>query len=62
MKVKDLISLLEQDGWYLVRQRGSHMHYKHKEKPNLITVPNHGMNKDLAKGTENKILKDAGLK
>ena len=62
MKVKEIIKTLEADGWYLVAQRGSHRQYKHKEKAGRVTVPDHGQNKDLAKGTENSILKQAGLK
>ena len=62
MKVKEVIKLLEKDGWYFVAQRGSHKQYKHSSKPGRVTVPDHGQNKDLAKGTENSILKQAGLK
>lgn len=35
---------------------------KHETKPGRVTVPDHGQHKDLAKGTENSILKQAGLK
>ena len=62
MKVKEVIKLLENDGWYLVAQKGSHRQYKHSIKPGRVTVPDHGQSKDLAKGTENSILKQAGLK
>lgn len=62
MKVKEVIKLLEKDGWYLVAQKGSHKQYKHNLKSGRVTVPDHGQNKDLAKGTENSILKQAGLK
>ena len=62
MKVKEIIKLIEKDGWYLVAQKGSHRQYKHKTKSGRVTVPDHGQNKDLAKGTENSILKQAGLK
>jgi len=62
MKVKEVIKLLEADGWYLVAQKGSHKQFKHHSKPGRVTVPAHGQNKDLAKGTENSILKQAGLK
>jgi len=62
VKVKEVIKLLEKDGWYFVTQRGSHKQYKHPSKPGRVTVPDHGQNKDLAKGTENSILKQAGLK
>lgn len=61
MKAREIIRLIEQDGWKLVRQTGSHMHFKHPEKPGLVTVPYHG-SKDLAKVNVASILKQAGLK
>lgn len=61
MKVRELIRLLEADGWYLARTRGSHRQYKHPTKPGLVTVAGSG-NDDLAPGTVNSILKQAGLK
>jgi predicted RNA binding protein YcfA (HicA-like mRNA interferase family) len=57
---KTLIEKLKADGWELVRVKGSHHHFKHPLKPNLITVPH--PKKDLPTGTWNSILKDAGLK
>ncbi len=62
MKVKQIIRLLEQDGLFLVAQKGSHKQYKHSRKSGRVTVPDHGKNSDLAKGTENSILKQSGLK
>lgn len=62
MKVKQVIRLLKEDGWHQVGQRGSHRQFKHPTKPGRVTVPDHGANQDLAKGTENSILKQAGLK
>ena len=61
MKVRDVLRLLEADGWYLARSRGSHQQYKHPRKPGLVTVPGRG-NDDLAPGTLNSILKQSGLK
>jgi predicted RNA binding protein YcfA (HicA-like mRNA interferase family) len=61
MRVRDLIRLLEADGWALARTRGSHRQYKHGEKPGLVTVPGQ-MADDVAPGTLNSILKQAGLK
>jgi predicted RNA binding protein YcfA (HicA-like mRNA interferase family) len=61
MKVRDVVRLLEGDDWYLVRTRGSHHQYKHPTKPGLVTVPGRGGD-DLAPGTLNSILKQAGLK
>ena len=61
MKVRDAIKLIEDDGWYLVRTRGSHRHYKHPTKPGLVTIAGHpGV--DIPKGTMNSILKQSGLK
>jgi predicted RNA binding protein YcfA (HicA-like mRNA interferase family) len=61
MRVRDLVKRLQQDGWYLVRTRGSHHQYRHPVKSALVTVPGNA-NDDLAPGTLNSILKQAGLK
>ena len=61
-KLKALIKLIEDDGWYFVRQKGSHKVYKHRIKEGIVVVPDHGQNKDIQLGTENSILKQAGLK
>ena len=62
MKVKEAIKLIEKDGWFFKRQRGSHMIYNHPIKKGTVVIPNHGMNADLKPGTANNILKQAGLK
>ena len=61
MKVRDVLRLLEADGWYQVRMRGSHRQFKHSAKPGLVTVPGH-LGDELAIGTLNNVLKQAGLK
>jgi predicted RNA binding protein YcfA (HicA-like mRNA interferase family) len=61
MKVRDALRMLGDDGWYLVATRGSHRQYKHPSKPGRVTVPGKP-NDDLAPGTLNSILKQAGLK
>jgi len=61
MKVKEMIRLLESDGWFLKRTKGSHRQFKHPERPGLVTVPGK-LSDDLAPGTENSILKQSGLK
>lgn len=61
MKVRDIIKLIEQDGWYLARTRGSHRQYKHSSKKGLVTVAGKPGD-DLAPGTLDSILKQAGLK
>lgn len=61
MKVKDAIKRIEKDGWYLVRTRGSHRQYKHPVKKGLVTIAGKPGD-ELAPGTLNSILKQAGLK
>jgi predicted RNA binding protein YcfA (HicA-like mRNA interferase family) len=61
MKVREVIKQIEQDGWYLARTRGSHRQYKHPTKLGLVTVPGK-LGDDLASGTLDSILKQAGLK
>lgn len=60
MTPKQMIKLLKQNGFYEDRQDGSHKFFKNPETNRCTTVPYHS--KDLKKGTEQKILKDAGLK
>ncbi|HZF39102.1 MAG TPA: type II toxin-antitoxin system HicA family toxin [Blastocatellia bacterium] len=61
MKVKDVIKMLEGDGWYLVRTKGSHRQFKHPSKPGTVTVSGK-LSVDVPSGTLNSILKQAGLK
>jgi predicted RNA binding protein YcfA (HicA-like mRNA interferase family) len=61
VKVRDLIKLLEEDGWYLARTRGSHHQFKHTEKSGTVTVAGKAAI-DIPRGTLNSILKQAGLK
>jgi predicted RNA binding protein YcfA (HicA-like mRNA interferase family) len=61
MKVRDLIKLLEEDGWRIARTRGSHRQFKHPVKPGLVTIAGKSGD-DLAPGTLNSILKQARLK
>jgi predicted RNA binding protein YcfA (HicA-like mRNA interferase family) len=60
MKVSELLRRLREDGWFLVATRGSHGQYKHPTKPGRVTVPGRPSD-DLAPGTLNSILKQAGL-
>ena len=60
MQSGQLIRMLLDDGWQLVRITGSHHHYKHPEKRGLVTVPQ--PKKDLPIGTVRSIQKAAGLK
>jgi predicted RNA binding protein YcfA (HicA-like mRNA interferase family) len=61
MKVSEILRTLQDDGWWLVATRGSHRQYKHPSKPGRVTVPGKPGD-DLAAGTLNSILKQAGLK
>jgi predicted RNA binding protein YcfA (HicA-like mRNA interferase family) len=61
VKVRDVIRLLEADGWYIARIRGSHRQYKHPVKKGLVTLAGKP-GEDLAPGTLNSVMKQAGLK
>ncbi len=60
MKIRDIIKIIEQDGWYLVATRGSHRQYKHPKKPGRVTIAGHP-NDDLAPGTLNSVYKQAQI-
>lgn len=61
MKVREVIRMLEDNGWSVVATRGSHRQYKHPARPGRVTVAGKPSD-DLAHGTLNSILKQAGLK
>jgi predicted RNA binding protein YcfA (HicA-like mRNA interferase family) len=61
MKVSEMLRLLHTDGWFLVATRGSHRQFKHLAKPGRVTVPGKPSD-DLAPGTLNSMLKQAGLR
>jgi predicted RNA binding protein YcfA (HicA-like mRNA interferase family) len=61
VKVRDLIAMLEAEGWKQVRQKGSHRQFHHASRPGTVTVAGQpGV--DIPPGTLNSILKQAGLK
>ena len=60
-KVRDAIRMVEQDGWYHLRTKGSHRQYGHPVKKGKVTIPGHPRD-DLPMGTWNSILKQAGLR
>jgi predicted RNA binding protein YcfA (HicA-like mRNA interferase family) len=61
VKVRELIALIESDGWVLVRTKGSHRQFQHPTKPGTVTVAgNPGI--DVPPGTLNSVMKQAGLK
>ena len=61
MKVKELIELLEQDGWRQVRMRGSHRQFRHPTKPGTVTVAGK-LSADVPPGTLANALRQAGLR
>lgn len=61
MKVREILRIIQVDGWYLVRTRGSHRQFKHTSKRGLVTVAGKPGD-DVAPGTLDSILKQAGLK
>jgi len=61
MKVKDVIKLIEKDGWVLVRIRGSHRQFHHAIKVGTVTISGKE-SIDMPVGTFNSVLKQAGLK
>lgn len=61
MKVRDILRLLKEDGWYLDRTKGSHRQFRHPTKTGTVTVAGQESN-DLKKAIEQSILKQAKLK
>jgi len=60
-KVKEMIKILEADGWYLCRHKGtSHRQFKHAVKKGGVTVPGN-LNDELISKTAKSILTQAGL-
>ena len=56
---REIIRILENDGWFLCRTRGDHRQYKHACKKGTVTVPH--PKKDLPKKTVKSIFLQAGL-
>lgn len=56
---RDLIRMLEADGWIWHSTTGSHRHFKHPVKPGKITIPH--PKKDMHPKTVRSILRAAGL-
>jgi predicted RNA binding protein YcfA (HicA-like mRNA interferase family) len=60
MKVRELIRLLNEDGWVQVSQKGSHRHFKHPIKSGKVTVPGH-LGEDVPQGTLKSIFRQAEI-
>jgi predicted RNA binding protein YcfA (HicA-like mRNA interferase family) len=60
MKVREVIARLEADGWYQVRTKGSHRHFRHPTKAGLVTVAGK-LSLDVPIGTLKSIWKQAQL-
>ncbi|MFA0740100.1 MAG: hypothetical protein DFNUSKGM_000198 [Candidatus Fervidibacter sacchari] len=60
LKVREIIKLLKQDGWYQVRMKGSHRQFKHPRKKGIVTIAGN-LNDELAPGTLNSILRQAQI-
>jgi predicted RNA binding protein YcfA (HicA-like mRNA interferase family) len=61
VKVNEVIKLIQRDGWFLVRTKGSHRQFHHPSKPGTVTIAGK-LSADVPPGTLNSILKQAGLK
>lgn len=59
MRFREVEKIILADGWYHVKQKGSHHQYKHPTKSGKVTIPEHGG--DLNIDTVKSILKQAGL-
>ncbi len=61
MKYREIIKIIEKDGWYLTRQKGSHKQFKHSFKQGLVTIATHSLNDDISPGTLSSIYKQAQI-
>lgn len=61
LKVKEVIQLIESDGWFFVRQKGSHKQYRHATKNGTVTIPGN-LNDELPAGTLASIFRQVNLK
>jgi predicted RNA binding protein YcfA (HicA-like mRNA interferase family) len=60
MKVREVLSLLRRDGWYLDRTRGSHRQFRHPNKKGTVTVSG-APSDDVHPKTLKSMLRQAGL-
>ena len=60
MTSAEVIKRIKAEGWSLVRVKGSHQHFKHAERPGIVTVPH--PKKDFPIGTLKSIERQSGVK
>jgi len=60
MKVKEVIRILEKEGWILKRTRGSHRQFRHPSKPGTVTVAGK-LSVEIPPGTLKSISKQSGI-
>jgi len=61
MKVREVIKRIEADGWYSIRTRGDHRHYKHPTKPGIVTISGQ-LGTDMPPGTLSSVFRQAQIK
>lgn len=61
VKVREVIRLLERDGWVRVASSGGHRQYKHPTKAGRVTVSGN-LGDDMPKGTFASVRRQASLK
>ena len=61
MKVREVIRILERDGWILVVTKGSHRQFKHPTRPGRVTVSG-GLGDEMPKGTLASVIRQSGLR
>jgi len=59
-KVREIVALIEADGWFFITQKGSHRQFKHPVKSGRVTIPGN-LNDDMPRGTQRSVLIQAGL-
>ena len=60
MDSRQMIRILERNGWYEVARAGSHVQFRHPEIKGRVTVPH--PRKDLPKGTVKSIERQSGIR
>ena len=58
VSARECVRALKKAGFYVARQRGSHITLRRDNPPGRVTVPNH---KTMKPGTLHRVIKDAGL-